>query len=356
MNKKFWLRVLLPTIAICLVVDPAPGQDQDANGRLQVFILAGQSNMEGKGSVETMNHQLQDEKKRARFEHLVNGEKFVERDDVFISYLGNQGVRTGKLTVGYGTSRKDDQRLFGPELGFGWKMGEALEQPVLIIKTAWGGKSLDRDFRPPSRKYPESIEQHFENRKKKNADYTMKQCREEYGNFYRQMISHVRGVLQHPEKVVPGYDAAAGYDLVGLVWFQGFNDQFEPTSVEDYEDNMVAFMADVRKDLNAPELRFVIGAMGHGGANQKDKVKLIADAQAAAADRDGANATVVRTANFWDVEAHDAFKKYWADKPNRDVEKWKTFGNDRPYHYLGSPKFFLEIGDAFADAMIELMR
>lgn len=38
----------------------------------------------------------------------------------------------------------------GPELGFGWVVGDALEEPVLLVKCAWGGKSLAVDFRPPS--------------------------------------------------------------------------------------------------------------------------------------------------------------------------------------------------------------
>ena len=38
----------------------------------------------------------------------------------------------------------------GPEFTFGLTMDAALDEPVLIIKTAWGGKSLHTDFRSPS--------------------------------------------------------------------------------------------------------------------------------------------------------------------------------------------------------------
>lgn len=38
----------------------------------------------------------------------------------------------------------------GPELGFGWVMGDALDAPVLLMKCAWGGKSL-ADTETPER-------------------------------------------------------------------------------------------------------------------------------------------------------------------------------------------------------------
>ena len=350
MNRFAFLSILF-ALTFCQI-----GLGQSENAKLRIFILAGQSNMEGKGSVETMEHQLNDAAKKNRFEHLKTEAGYLVRNDVFITYLGNHGIRNGGLTVGYGTSKKDDQRLFGPELGFGWVTGDHYQEPILIIKTAWGGKSIDRDFRPPSRGYPESIKDRLANVQKKEPEYTLEQCQQEYGAFYRKMIEHVNNVTSDLPTYAPGYKNQ-GFEIAGLVWFQGFNDQFAPTSVEDYEDNMVAFIKDVRKDLKSPKMKFVIGAMGHQGKEQKGKVKQIADAQVAAANHsefsDG-SVVAIRTAQFWDEEAQEAFNKYWADRPNRDVEKWKTFGNDRPYHYLGSPVFFLKVGEAFGQEMIKL--
>ncbi len=343
--------------AICLIgnVDLAQAQDAKNSKKLKIFILAGQSNMEGKGSVYTMSHQLTVPEKKSRFAHLKKGDQWIERDDVQIHYLGGAGRRTGKLTIGYGTARKDDKRLFGPELGFGWVVGDHYDQDVLIIKTAWGGKSIDRDFRPPSRGYPESINEMLEKGKKRNPNLTMDEIKKSYGHFYRQMIEEVKQVTGDLKTYAPNYQGQ-GYEIAGFVWFQGFNDQFGPTSVEDYEDNMVAFIKDVRKDLGVKDLPFVIGAMGHGGKNQKGKAKQIADAQVAASKHSEFNGTVhtIRTAQYWDEEAQAAFEKYWVDRKNRDVKKWQEFGNDRPYHYLGSPVFFYTVGKEFGDAMIKL--
>ena len=109
---------------------------------VKVFILAGQSNMEGKGRVDPLlNHQITAPETKDFFAHLHKDGKYIERDDVCINYL----KRRGKLTVGYGSPGR-----IGLELEFGHVMGNHFEEPVLLIKTAWGGKSIGRDFRPPS--------------------------------------------------------------------------------------------------------------------------------------------------------------------------------------------------------------
>lgn len=79
-------------------------------------------------------------------------------EGVWISYF--TGVSTnnfelhGKLTAGYGSMWGQDRTKpgvnIGPEFTFGLAMDAAFAEPVLIIKAAWGGKSLHTDFRPPS--------------------------------------------------------------------------------------------------------------------------------------------------------------------------------------------------------------
>lgn len=53
----------------------------------------------------------------------------------------------GYLDINFGFSSGG---FIGPEYGFGHVMGAGLGDDVLIIKIAWGGKSLFADFRPPS--------------------------------------------------------------------------------------------------------------------------------------------------------------------------------------------------------------
>jgi hypothetical protein len=64
--------------------------------------------------------------------------------------------------------------------------------------------------------------------------------------------------------------------------------------------------------------------------------------------------TCVETSRYWDMEADAIYNGPggWS----RDVAKWRQFGDDRGYHYYGSPWFFTQVGTAFAEAMLELRK
>lgn len=126
---------------------------------LRVFILAGQSNMEGHAKIDTFDY-IGDDPATAPLLAKMRGAdgKPVVCDGAWISYLTgseDDNVKlTGKLTAGYGSvwgqpPGKLGENI-GPEFTFGLAMDAALNEPVLIIKTAWGGKSLHTDFRSPS--------------------------------------------------------------------------------------------------------------------------------------------------------------------------------------------------------------
>ena len=53
-------------------------------------------------------------------------------------------------------------------------------------------------------------------------------------------------------------------ELAGFVWFQGWNDQYG--GQDEYASNLKHFIKDMRKDLGAPNLPFVIVAMGQNGS------------------------------------------------------------------------------------------
>ncbi len=135
----------------------AQSKPQPAKGKLKIYILAGQSNMEGHAKIETFDY-IGDDPKTAPLLKLMRGAdgKPTVCDHVWISYStggGEQfGEGFGKLTAGYGSRRNpaQDGGKIGPEFMFGITMDKVSQDPVLIIKTAWGGKSLNTDFRPPS--------------------------------------------------------------------------------------------------------------------------------------------------------------------------------------------------------------
>ena len=177
---------------------------------LKVYILAGQSNMEGHAKIETFDY-IGDDPKTAPLLKEMRGPDGQPRisERVWISYLtgspekGTLGEGFGKLTAGYGSRPKptEDGGKIGPEFTFGLEMEKAYDGPVLIIKTAWGGKSLHTNFRSPSAGAYSFSDEQLAALKKKGKD--IKQMKADKikgtGQYYRLMVDHVRKVLADPK-------------------------------------------------------------------------------------------------------------------------------------------------------------
>jgi hypothetical protein len=314
---------LLLTAATCAAESPK---------QLKVFILAGQSNMEGQGFIAadpkrndgkgSLEYLVKDPATAERFKHLVDKDgKWVVRDDVWISYLD----RKGPLTVGYGVN---EERI-GPELGFGWVVGEHFQEPVLLIKCAWGGKSLAVDFRPPSSgKVPYPLNAKLTAEIEKDPDIV--------GKYYRETLRLTRETLANLKQSFP---ALAGYDpvLAGIGWHQGWNDRIDNQFNAEHEKNMANFIRDIRGDLKAPNLPFVIAETGMNGPEEKNPRALsLMKAQAAVADYPEfkGNVAFVGTRAFW-----------------RPKESSPT---SQGYHWNTNAETYYLIGEAMGEAMLKL--
>jgi hypothetical protein len=370
-----------------------------------VFILAGQSNMQGHASVTTFDS-LADDPKTAPLLKEMRGTDGKPKacDKVWITSVGCQGdaysdlkEQTGKLTVGYGAFGVEGNRI-GPEYSFGLTMEKKLNEPVLIIKTSWGGRSLHTDFRPPSGGEYAWSEAELERKKKRGEDIDKLKAEKAKatGVYYREMIAHTKKVLKDIKRVVPDYDDKQGYELAGFVWFQGFNDyvdggvypdQQKPGGYDLYADLLAHFIRDVRKDLGAPKLPFVIGVMGIDGLKGDKKAPMMhfreAQRKPAAVEEFKGNVFVVETAPFWDDELEelhermdrlngkldqvfkknpkmtreekDEARKKATDeqfKPE-ELKRLKTGVSNGGYHYLGAAKIMAPIGRAFADELVK---
>ncbi len=165
-----------------------------SHAKLKVFVLAGQSNMQGAGQVEmkensrnggqgTLAYLVKNEKTAKKYAHLVNNKgEWITRKDVWIRYDDRQdGLRPG---FGYRNTS------IGPELGFGSVVGDAIDEPVLLIKTCWGGKNVMVDFRSPSGSMPPKVllERMLAGKKKREPDATMKDVEAQVGFYYREMV------------------------------------------------------------------------------------------------------------------------------------------------------------------------
>lgn len=313
-------------------------------GKAQIYVLAGQSNMEGKAKVKLLERQIDQPSGRALFGHLRKDGRWVERDDVWIKFL----ERWGRLTVGFGSPG-----CIGPELEFGNVVGNFHAEPVLLVKAAWGGKSLYRDFRPPGSGLPpaEVLEKMLAGHRKRDPGATLEQIRESFGQSYRALLEEVRRVLADLGRFLPPY-RGQGFELGGFVWFQGWNDMISDEYTREYAGHLAQFIRDVRRDLGAPGMPFVIGQMGVDGAEAGPKIQRFKAAQAEAAGLPEfkGNVELVRTDVFWDTEAHAVFKKGWKE----NLEEWNAVGSDFPYHYLGSVKTMVRIGRAFGEAILRL--
>lgn len=321
----------------------------------QVFILAGQSNMEGKASNALFEHQANVEATKSFFAPFRDDGQWIERDDVFIKFL----QRHGPLTLGYGSRDKT-----GLELGFGSIMGDYYDEPVLLIKTAWGGHSLYQKFRPPSAGMPseevlqeelarlqERTRKNNEKRNRQDPLPTLDDVKSEYGVSYRAMMNEVESTLNDADQLFPQLQGKTP-QIAGFVWFQGFNDMFGDYAPAEYEQNLKLLIGDIRKEWNAPQLPVVIGALGQNGSSPPaENMKKIQDAQLAmnSIPEFAGNVKTIRTDLLVDKTAEAKFPN-WKDH----VEEWKLVGSDRPYHYLGSAIWFTRIGNEMARTMIEL--
>jgi alpha-galactosidase len=316
-NGRFRTAWIIALLAICAAPADLPGQassNSDQSARpLKVFILAGQSNMEGHGRIKAdRNHNegkgsleyLVQDRSTDKYKHLLGKDgTWAVRNDVWIHYLD----RKGKLTPGFGVNEEQ----IGPELGFGWVVGDAYEEPVLLIKLAWGGKSLAEDFRPPS-------------------------SGGQLGPYYTEVVERTKAVLKDLPQQFPELGDRP-YELAGFGWHQGWNDRINDKFVSEYEQNMVHFIRDIRKDLGAKDLPFVIAETGMGGNEEKDAGALaLMKAQAAVAEHEEfkGNVAFVGTKAFWRTE---------------DISP-----TGQGYHWNTNAETYYLIGEAMGRAMNQL--
>ncbi len=189
-----------------------------------VVDLSGKDYNDGKGTLEFL---LRDPAKAPLVKHLKTADgKWTVRDDVWCRYQREERpLLAGPLSVGFAVY--GGQHHFGPELQFGHVLGDHFDNQVLLIKTAWGGKSLYKDFRPPS-------------------------SGGEVGPYYKKMIAEVHEALANLSTDFPSYAdggiANGGYELAGFVWYHGWNDGCDPqNAVPEYEQNLVNLINDARR-------------------------------------------------------------------------------------------------------------
>jgi len=305
---------MLKPLLICVLCLLTAGRVFADEKQVAVFLLIGQSNMEGHGrvSIEAQRNEgrgslqwLAEQRPDSPYARLRNADGgWRERDDVWVHYL----ERHGRLKAGFGVQ---PDRM-GPELGFGVVVGDGLTQPVLLVKLAWGGKSLAHDFRPPS------------------AGGSAP------GAYYTEVLQRAKRVLADPGAEIAelrGYRA----QLRGIGWHQGWNDRVNQAFNDEYESNLAHFIRDIRRDLQAPGLPFVIAETGMSGEQERHPRALsLMKAQAAVAE-------------YPEFRGNVAFvgtKKFYRSPEDSPLKQ--------EYHWNGNAETYYLIGEGMGQAMLGL--
>jgi len=262
---------------------------QEFKGPVKVFILAGQSNMEGHAGVKTLDQLGKHPTHGDLLKRIKKDDgSFVVRDDVFVSYQKGDEKIKRPLSVGMGAWGAD---WFGPELMFGIEMGDHFKEPVLLIKTCWGGHSLYGNFRPPSAGKPA---------------YDSGYKPEEIGASYHKMVKEVRECVAQIDTDFPQLKGLKT-ELCGFVWFQGWNDMCQPSDkirqqvYDEYCPNFVHLVQDLRAEFKMPKLPVVMADLGVGGEKADKNMLDFRAAQAKIASCPELKGTLgfVHTAPFW---------------------------------------------------------
>ena len=288
------------------------GKDADMSKPVQVFILMGQSNMLGFGNSGALKGMAAD-----KYPYMVDDSgEWTTRKDV-----RNVFFVSGKQTTNDWLSGSNRNK-FGPELGIGHYLGQAIDAPVMILKCCIGNRALGWDLLPPSADGTGAKGQSYQgdseygNRKVSAAKKAEKGWYA--GLQYDQDISDAQGVLRDLDTFYPG---ATKYEVAGFFWWQGCSEG--KGNPDTYDKNLAYLFADLKKDFNAPNAKFVGSTLG-----EHDKNAALAQKMFAFAD------------------AHDDAEFFYA-KP---VSKGGSCG-----HYGGDAETYMNVGEGMGKMMVELL-
>jgi hypothetical protein len=269
---------------------------------------------------------------KGMYPYLIDqNRQWVSRDDVWyrgvVTAVGNRplGVSGGRI---------------GPELGFGHVVGDYIDDPVLILKTSQGNRSLSWDFLTPGSKQ-------FEYKGKIYAGYketplswdkgtTPNPINWYAGKQYDDCIGAAQEVLKNFDKEFPHWKGR-GYEIEGFAWWQGDKDRYVEAHAVNYEKNLVRLIKTLRAEFNAPDAMFVVATLGQTAKDaQPSNDKLILDAQLSV---DGA------TGNY------PEFKGNVSTVYTHPLSQ----GGASNSHYNGNARTYMDVGLAMGEAMVDLL-
>ena len=317
---------------------------------VQVYILLGQSNMLGMGKVAGGEGSLENAVKvKKKYPYLADDAgNWTERRDV--QYVRVMVGRGGGMQVfNHEPLTVKTCKTIGPEFGIGHFVGDAVEAPVMILKSCIGNRSLGWDLLPPGSKGYEFTDK--DKKTGKEVVYTYASYKESpmrwekgtepakitwyAGKQYDDDIANAKKVLSELDKYYPG---ATKYEIAGFFFWQGDKDRYDAGLASHYEQNLVQLIRQLRKEFNAPKAKFVCATLGQtkkGDTSNENEAKIL-EAQLAVDGKAG---------------KYPEFKGNVASVYSNPL----SLGGASNGHYNGNAETYMNIGEGMGKAMVELL-
>jgi hypothetical protein len=326
---------------------PAGGQ-ADAGKPVKVFILMGQSNMVGMGKITGKEGCLESAvKEKKKYPYLVDAAgNWAERKDVrYVRVMvgkdgGMQLFNNEWMTV-------KTCKTIGPEFGIAHGLEGAVDGPVMILKSCIGNRSLGWDLLPPGSERFEAEVADKSGKKVTKVFAGYKDSPDSWekgtepkainwyaGKQYDDDVANAKKVLSDLGKYCPG---ATKYEVAGFLFWQGEKDCGNPVHAARYEQNLVRFIKQLRKDFDAPDAKFVLATLGEATKGSGGNGGLVLEAQLAV---DG------------DSGKHPEFKGNVATVYSNPL----SHGGSGNSHYGGNAETYMDVGEAMGKAMAQLLK
>lgn len=210
------LRFLRLCIALGLVAGGLLGAAEPSQ-ILRVFLLAGQSNMEG---ADAHANRID--------EYAIFKGTGAPQADVLFTSLALQDASGSALWRPLAPSDS-----FGPEITFARKLKKFGVGPIAIIKSAIGGTTVAFDWNPTAPPQGQKL--------------------------YPRTLKLIRESLQELDR------RGVHYQLEGVLWHQGENDMLDPKLNRQYAQGLSELITRLRHDLQAPRLQWFMGEVSEKG-------------------------------------------------------------------------------------------
>lgn len=310
------------------------GKPADMGKPVQVFILLGQSNMVGLGKITGGNGSLDFAiKSKNKYPYLVGDDgSWVERKDVrYVQYMQGKGrMRNEWMKVG--------GKNMGVEYGIGHGLGNAIEAPVMILKSCIGNRSLGWDLLPPGSE-PYEFQGATQPGYRGTPGDPKGNGEKVAGKWYagKQWDDDIADAKKALADLGGHYPGAKNHEVAGFFFWQGEKDCGNAAHAQKYEENLVRFIKALRTEFNSPNAKFVLGTLGE---SVKGSAK--------------GNAGKVLNAHFAvDGESgkHPEFKGNVATVYTHPMAQ----GGSGNGHYGGKAEVYMDVGEAMATAMVKLL-